>query len=58
MRADLIAAVRYLRRSPVHVLVLTLSLGIGMAVSVAVFSVIRDRIGDLTSTPGAPLVAR
>jgi putative ABC transport system permease protein len=40
MIADLVAAFRHLRQSPVHVLVVTLSLGIGVAVSVAAFSVI------------------
>ena len=38
MLADLIAAFRQLRRSPMHLVVSTLSLGIGMAIAVAAFS--------------------
>ena len=46
MLADLIAALRQLRRSPMHVVVSTVSLGIGMAIAVAAFSSMKALVFD------------
>ena len=46
MTADLLAALRQLRRSPIHVVVSTVSLGIGMAIAVAAFSAMKALVFD------------